>query len=126
MWLNPETEWTWRRLWPLESAFWDAAPRALATPALRPILAQATRALLLAQSSDWQFIISTGVVEDYAVRRFNGHCEELALLLAPLQAADGEGVEQGQRLAEALAARDSLFPDVLPAVEQALRGSRGF
>jgi len=126
MWLNPDTEWTWRRLWPLESAFWDAAPRALATPALRPILVQATRALLLAQSSDWQFIISTGVVEDYAVRRFRGHCDELARLLAPLQSAENEGVEEGQRIAEALAARDSLFPDVLPAVEQALRGSRGF
>jgi len=126
MWLNPDTEWTWRRLWPLESAFWNAAPRALADSARRPILAQATRALLLAQSSDWQFIISTGVVADYAERRFNGHCEELDQLLLALQAPDGEGVEAGQRLAETLAARDSLFPDVLPAVEQALRGSRAF
>ena len=52
--------------------FWDVAPAALARPAHAHVLAQAARELLLAQSSDWQFIISTGAVADYAVRRFNG------------------------------------------------------
>jgi 1,4-alpha-glucan branching enzyme len=126
MWLNDDTAWTWRRLWPLESAFWDAAPGALTDPARRPILAQAARALLLAQSSDWQFIISTDVVADYGIRRFTEHCDELAQLLAALQAPGDEGLEAAHRLADVLRARDSLFPDVLPAVEQALRGSRAF
>ena len=47
----------------------------------RPVLEQAARELLLAQSSDWQFIISTGAAGDYATKRFNEHCEALESLL---------------------------------------------
>jgi 1,4-alpha-glucan branching enzyme len=117
MWLNDETLWTWRRLWPLESEFWDAVPAALAEEAARPILAQAARELLLAQASDWQFIISTGEVADYATRRFNLHCDDLASLLATLK-TDGN-LESGRALAEELHQRDDLFPDILPQVEAA-------
>lgn len=123
MWLNDRTAWTWRRLWPLESAFWDQAPAAINNPAAWPVLAQAARALLLAQSSDWQFIISTGAVADYAVRRINEHCDDLEQLLAFLRGGEG-GIEGGQRLADELQRRDGLFPDVLPALALALRGSR--
>ena len=59
---------------------------ALAQPAARPVLAQAARELLLAQSSDWQFIISTGAAADYAERRFSEHCDDAAELLAALGA----------------------------------------
>jgi 1,4-alpha-glucan branching enzyme len=123
MWLNDRTAWTWRRLWPLEGAFWDQAPVALANPAAWPVLAQAARALLLAQSSDWQFIISTGAVADYAVRRITEHCDELEQLLAALRGGEG-GIEAGQRLTDEIQRRDGLFPDVLPALALALRGSR--
>src|SRR5439155_1068545 len=58
MWLNDQTAWTWERLWRLEDAFWDAARAALASPAARPVLAQAARELLLAQASDWQSHVS--------------------------------------------------------------------
>jgi 1,4-alpha-glucan branching enzyme len=116
MWLNDQTLWTWRRLWPLETEFWDAVPAALATSAVRPILAQAARELLLAQASDWQFIISTGEVADYATRRFNLHCDDLARLIAALR---DDNVESGQALAEELRLRDDVFPDILPHVEAA-------
>jgi 1,4-alpha-glucan branching enzyme len=116
MWLNDETLWTWRRLWPLEQSFWNAVPAALGVPAARPILAQAARELLLAQSSDWQFIISTGEVADYATRRFNGHCDDLERLLAAL--ANRDDLESGVALAEELRRRDDIFPDVLPILER--------
>ena len=118
MWLNDETLWTWRRLWPLETAFWNAAPAALGNTAARPILAQATRELLLAQASDWQFIISTGEVADYATRRFNLHCDDLQRLLAAL--AKPDDVESGLALAAELRLRDDVFPDILPHIEAAL------
>jgi 1,4-alpha-glucan branching enzyme len=129
MWLNPGTAWTWERLWPLEHAFWEVAPAALAMPAMRPILAQAARELLLAQSSDWQFIISTGAVPDYAFRRFNGHCEAAEALTAALAGqrvgdAEPRSLEDALRLAEDHRRLDDLFPDPLPAVEAALAGSR--
>jgi 1,4-alpha-glucan branching enzyme len=123
MWLGEGTAWTWRRLWPLEQAFWDAAPGALTRPAAWPVLAQAARELLLAQSSDWQFIISTGAVADYAERRFNQHCDDAERLVSALAVGAG-GLEEAQRRADDLARRDDLFPDVLASVAQALNGSR--
>ena len=117
MWLNPQTQWMWDRLWPLEDAFWDAAPAALALPAARPILAQAARELLLAQASDWQFIISTGAVPDYADRRFRLHCDDTTRLLDTLRAGTLDG---GARIAEELWHRDGVFPNVLEAVAGAL------
>jgi len=117
MWLNERTAWTWERLWALEDAFWDVAPAALASAAARPVLAQAARELLLAQSSDWQFIISTGAVVDYAERRFTLHCDDAERLIKALSGGDLSG---GGRLADELARRDDLFPDVLAAVMQAL------
>jgi len=117
MWLNDQTVWTWQRLWPLEAAFWDAVPSALASPGARPILEQAARELLLAQASDWQFIISTGEVEDYAIRRFNLHCDDLERLLAALK-KKGKDLASGRALAEELRLRDDVFPDVLPTLER--------
>lgn len=117
MWMNDQTRWTWNRLWPLEDAFWDAVPAALANPGALPIVAQAARELLLAQASDWQFIISTGAVADYAERRFVGHCEDTRRLLDGLQSGALEGAA---RLADELWQRDTVFPDVLDAVSAAI------
>ncbi len=119
MWLNERTAWTWERLWRLEDAFWDVAPEALASAAARPVLAQAARELLLAQASDWQFIISTGAVVDYAERRFTLHCDDAERLIKALSGGDIEGAG---RLADELARRDDLFPNVLAQVAEALAG----
>jgi 1,4-alpha-glucan branching enzyme len=124
MWLSERTAWTWERLWPLEQSFWDMAPSALSSPAARPVLAQAARELLLAQSSDWQFIISTGAAADYAERRFQEHCADAEGLIAALAHAGNGDLEQAQRRAEELERRNQLFPNILPAVAAALGGSR--
>jgi 1,4-alpha-glucan branching enzyme len=124
MWLSEQTAWTWERLWPLEQAFWDAAPNAIASPSARPVLAQAARELLLAQSSDWQFIISTGAAADYAERRFREHSEDAEQLIAALGPGREADLESAQRRAEDLAHRDQVFPNVVPAVAAALGGSR--
>ena len=119
MWLNDRTAWTWPRLWGLEDAFWDLAPKALASAPARPALAQAARELLLAQASDWQFIISTGAVVDYAERRFTLHCDDAERLIKALA---GGAFEAAGRMADELARRDDLFPNVLAQVEGALGG----
>lgn len=124
MWLNDQTAWTWERLWPLEEAFWDVAPTALTDPLKRTVLEQATRELLLAQSSDWQFIISIGAVTDYAFRRFNGHCDEAERLVSALRPGHEAELPAALRLAAESHQRDDLFPDPLPAVEAALAGTR--
>jgi 1,4-alpha-glucan branching enzyme len=124
MWLGDQTAWTWERLWPLEERFWDAAPAALVSERARPVLEQAARELLLAQSSDWQFIISTGAAADYGERRFREHSSETEELVAALEDGSAEALERGRGRAAELAARDVLFPEVLPAVAAALGGSR--
>jgi 1,4-alpha-glucan branching enzyme len=124
MWLSDLVAWTWERLWPLEARFWDAAPEALADAATRPVLAAAARQLLLAQASDWQFIISTGHVADYAVRRFVGHCEDAERLLDALGPGRSTSIESAHTIAAELDRRDQVFPDILPAISAALSGSR--
>jgi 1,4-alpha-glucan branching enzyme len=119
MWMNDRTAWTWPRLHGLENAFWKVAPAGLANPAARPVLAQAARELLLAQSSDWQFIISTGAVVDYAERRFTLHCDDATRLIETLRTASPES---GVRIAAELFTRDAIFPNVLDAVAEALAG----
>ena len=124
MWLSDQTAWTWERLWPLEQSFWDVAHGAMASPAARPVLAQAAREMLLAQSSDWQFIISTGAAADYAERRFREHCADAEQLIAALSSTRNSDLEAAHSRAEELYRRDQLFPNVLPAIAAALGGSR--
>src|SRR5690606_34844416 len=119
MWLNGETAWTWPRLWAIEERFWRAAPAALAAEATRPVLAQAARAMLLAMGSDWQFIISTGAVTDYAVKRFTEHCDDAEGLLAALE-GDASLLPAAQASAAEQWRRDHVFPDVLDTVAQVL------
>ncbi len=126
MWLSDTTAWTWQRLWPLEATFWDAAPAAVADPPKHRVLEQAARSLLLAQSSDWQFMISTGAVVDYAERRFTGHCNDLERLLRALGDDSPGALAEGNAFAASIAARDDLFPDILPSIVAALDGTRTF
>jgi 1,4-alpha-glucan branching enzyme len=124
MWLNPGTAWTWRRLWQLEARFWDLAPRALTQDRLQPVLDQAARQLLLAMSSDWQFIMTTGAVTDYAVTRFSEHCVQLDTLLdGLLPGAPDNRITAALSRAGELRQVDRLFPEVLAAVAAALAGS---
>jgi 1,4-alpha-glucan branching enzyme len=124
MWIGESTIWTWDRLWALEQRFWDTVPTALERPAARPVLAQAAREMLLAQASDWQFIISTGAAADYAERRFREHCDDAESLLAALAPGAEGRLAAAQAAAEALHRRDDLFPDILSAVASASTGSR--
>lgn len=125
MWLNDRTAWTWRRLWRLEDRFWDVVPQVLGVADARRTLAQAARELLLAQASDWQFIITTGAVSDYAERRFTEHADDAELLVGLLEDVARGGVipEQARNIVAELERRDALFPDVVAQVAAAAEPS---
>ena len=128
MWLGPQTAWTWSEIWRVEDAFWTIAPIAIAHEAARPVLAQAARSMLLLQSSDWQFIITTGEAADYAIKRFNGHRADAHQLIHGLhQALESGEWDSVRQLADTLSRRDDLFPDVLASVQSVLarEASRG-
>jgi 1,4-alpha-glucan branching enzyme len=118
VWLNERTAWMWKRLWSIEERFWAVASAALAPGPAQPVLAQAARELLLAQASDWPFIVTTGEVADYGERRFRQHAEAAESLVAALER--GGDLDGAAERANQLRRHDSLFPDVLDAVALAL------
>lgn len=125
MWNGPLVQWTWPVIWEIEDRFWALAPRALDDERTHPILEQAARSMLLLQSSDWQFIISTGEVEDYAIRRFNGHADDCRALMDALDAAlAGRDLDGGVRLATALQQRDDVFREIIPSIRAAMKEQR--
>ncbi len=126
MWINDQVAWTWPVIWELEETFWNMAPDALARSELHPVLAQAARSLLLLQSSDWQFIISTGEVEDYAIRRFNGHADDTRELIGYLRnGLQGIDMGGGRARAAELQARDDVFREIIPSIRSALGQTAG-
>jgi 1,4-alpha-glucan branching enzyme len=70
-------------------------------------LQQMARELLLAQSSDWAFLMRTGTARDYAARRTRDHLLRFNRL--------HETLEAGRPDTDFLAAcreRDNIFPDL--------------
>jgi len=117
MWMNPKTRWMWLRTWDLEAAFWNAAPGAISDASAHPVLAQAARELLLAQASDWPFIVTTGAAGDYAEHRFAEHCDRVEALLGGM---GGGNIEGATRMAEEFRRQDDVFPQILGTVQAAL------
>ncbi|MDQ7844361.1 MAG: DUF1957 domain-containing protein [Armatimonadota bacterium] len=124
VWLNRDTEWTWERIYAVEDDFWTAAREAAhdPRPAVRRVLAQTARELLLLQASDWQFLITTWAARDYAEARFAEHYANVTRLLQALRRAlAGVTLEAGDE--EFLAAREIqnfIFPDVVRHVQATL------
>jgi len=74
VWLNGSNDWIYRHLHNAETKMIELAqrfPRAQGT--LRRALNQTARELLLAQSSDWAFIMTTGTAPSYAEKRTRNH-----------------------------------------------------
>ena len=70
-------------------------------------LKQAARELLLAQASDWPFILRTGTSPDYARQRVKDHLLRFAALHRQLTDATIDPLWLGQ-----LEQADNIFPDV--------------
>ncbi len=74
VWYNDETEWMWPIIHAAERSLLDLAKdHPGAGGQVGRALKQAARELVLLQSSDWPFLITTGQAKQYAVQRFNEH-----------------------------------------------------
>ncbi|HJT23831.1 MAG TPA: 1,4-alpha-glucan branching protein domain-containing protein, partial [bacterium] len=109
-WLNEANDW----LYPLLSAACDEMShladqfqweKGVAERALR----QATREILLAQASDWAFMLKTGNHKSYAERRVKGHLARFHQLSQQIR----RGRIDGNFLSD-LEEKDNLFPAVNP------------
>ena len=74
---------------------------------LRRALNQAARELLLAQSSDWAFIMKTGSHVEYAVRRTREHLLRFTRLYDDIK---GNRIDEGW-LGD-IEYKDNIFPDI--------------
>jgi 1,4-alpha-glucan branching enzyme len=119
VWINEGNKWTWEKLYYAELRFSNL----MATLNLkkikktyRRILEQALRELLLAQSSDWQFLIETGQARDYADHRFHSHITDFNKLLDIYDRLVIEGKWQlkknEKQLLEICEQRDSIFEEI--------------
>ncbi len=108
VWLNGSNDWTYpythaaaERMSALVRRFPDASGLQ------RWALDQAARELLLAQSSDWAFIMKTGTAVDYAVKRFKTHVHRFQRLTDMV-----ENSRYDENYLREVTRRDSLFPDI--------------
>jgi 1,4-alpha-glucan branching enzyme len=81
VWFNNQTDWMWPIIHDCEKKMQETEAHhrdggALVDRALN----QALRELLLLQSSDWPFLITTGQASQYAKERFDGHVDRFKQL----------------------------------------------
>ena len=87
VWLNPANDWIYRHLHRAEQRMARlAAERPDAQGVVRDALNQAGRELLLAQSSDWAFIMTNQTSVPYAQRRIREHIHRFSLLCDEIDA----------------------------------------
>ncbi len=109
-WRNEGTAWLWDELARLAGDMAALSVVAHSGPLRQRAARQAVRELLLAQASDWPFLITTRQAPDYAAERFRTHALRFrrALDLA-LHGADEDEPELGE-----LERADGPFPDAGP------------
>ena len=106
VWLNQANDWTYRHLhMAAERMIKAAADFPTAGGIQKEALNQLGRELLLAQASDWPFIMASGTMVRYARERVEDHLIRFNRLLEQVYNANIE-----REWLEKLKARDNLFP----------------
>jgi 1,4-alpha-glucan branching enzyme len=116
VWLNKWTTWTWRVIYDAE----DKTEKIMAKYGrtkdenLKKILKQLARELLLLQSSDWQFLITTWSARDYSEGRISLHYENFnRLYLMAMRYGNGEFIEEGEwHFLGKIEENDGIFKDI--------------
>lgn len=109
VWLEGSNDWIYRhlhkaaqRMTGMASAHKDGTDELTARA-----LNQAARELLLAQASDWAFIMKTGTMVEYAVKRTKDHVVRFNALYDMITDRKVDG-----RFLEDLEYRDNIFPEI--------------
>ncbi|MEI6033185.1 MAG: 1,4-alpha-glucan branching protein domain-containing protein [Verrucomicrobiae bacterium] len=109
VWLDRCNSWIYPHLHTAAARMTAAARKHAKTRSkfVQRTLRQMARELLLAQSSDWAFLMKTGTATDYATRRTKDHILRFIRLHEMLEAGGRD-----EPLLAACEARDNLFPDI--------------
>ncbi|MFN9174798.1 MAG: glycoside hydrolase family 57 protein, partial [Synechocystis sp.] len=106
-WLNETNAWIYPHLHKAAERMIELSHREAADELEERALNQAARELLLAQSSDWAFIMRTGTMVPYAVRRTRSHLLRLDKLYDDIRASK---VDAGWL--EKVELMDNIFPKI--------------
>jgi 1,4-alpha-glucan branching enzyme len=114
MWLQGANDWIYRHLHTASERMTELAKGFANTDGLlRRALNQALRELLLAQSSDWAFIMGTGTHTSYAVKRTKDHLLRFTRLYEDIKA---NAIDENW-LAD-IEYKDNIFPEIDYRVHQ--------
>ncbi len=113
VWLNGSNDWIYKHLHKASERMTELvkAYGGSAEPRVQRALKQALRELLLAQSSDWAFIMHTGTHVEYAVKRTKEHLLNFNKLY--------EEIKQGnvdEEFLSSLEEKNNIFPEINPLV----------
>jgi len=106
-WLNETNAWIYPHLHKATERMIELSKREAVDELERKALNQAARELLLAQSSDWAFIMRTGTMVPYAVRRTRSHLMRFNKLYEDILQSK---IDSGWL--EKVEAIDNIFPNV--------------
>lgn len=114
IWLNEWTQWTWKHIYAAEDQMTELADKYQDSrdDTLEKILNIMARQLLLLESSDWQFLISTWSARDYAEDRITVHDERIKNLRRILDTylADGSLSDGAREYLDRIQKDDDIFP----------------
>jgi len=109
-WINEENEWIYPFLHQAAEEMEQLAidfKRVTVTKLQKRALNQAARSLLLAQASDWPFIMKSGTTTEYAKKRITDHLARFNYLH---QSIRNNSIDEHYLLA--LETMDNIFPDI--------------
>ena len=110
-WLNDTNDWIYPLLHECEDAMArlarEFAGGGAPDPLTRRALDQAARELMLAQSSDWAFQMSTGAAREYASARTRTHVERFRQLAAQIATGEVDAAALGE-----IERRDAAFEEM--------------
>ncbi|MFH1070215.1 MAG: 1,4-alpha-glucan branching protein domain-containing protein [Candidatus Glassbacteria bacterium] len=120
IWLNDWTKWTWRHVYEAEDRMCEVAGKLTegTNEKAYRVACQLGRELLLLESSDWQFLISTWSARDYAEARVVQHWENFQRLhgiFLRLEAGEEVG-DPDWRFVELVEESDRVFTDLEPSI----------
>lgn len=108
VWLNGSNDWVYRHLHKASERMVELANENKFTDGLRKdALNQAARELLLAQSSDWAFIMKTGTMVSYAEKRTKDHIGRFNKLYCDIKE---NNIDEGWL--RDVEYKDNIFPEI--------------
>jgi 1,4-alpha-glucan branching enzyme len=108
VWLNDSNSWIYRHLHEASGRMKELAETYKGVNGMtQRALKQAARELVLAESSDWAFILKTGTMVEYALKRTNQHIEQFTRLYWDIK---NESIDE-EWLAS-VESKDNIFPNI--------------